>query len=143
MWFNDRRSFGHVYDDQTDIKTMKTYFPPVLSSLLLFVAIGIGAQFSLINNEIAGWAYGYIGLFTLIVLFFYKQLTSAKNSKSFITLFLGAVAAKMFITLIYLTIALYTHKNWAMMEKMQLAISVFIAYVVFTVVLARSKPLQD
>lgn len=122
---------------------MKTYFPPVLSSLLLFVAIGIGAQFSLINNEIAAWAYGYIGLFTLIVLFFYKQLTSAKNSKSFITLFLGAVAAKMFITLIYLTIALYTHKNWAMMEKMQLAISVFIAYVVFTVVLARSKPLQD
>ena len=122
---------------------MKTYFPPVLSSLLLFVAIGIGAQFSLINNEIASWAYGYIGLFTLIVLFFYKQLTSAKNSKSFITLFLGAVAAKMFITLIYLTIALYTHKNWAMMEKMQLAISVFIAYVVFTVVLARSKPLQD
>jgi hypothetical protein len=122
---------------------MKTFFPPFLSALILFVIVSIVAKLSLINNEIARWAYGYIGLFTLIVLFFYKQLTSAKNSKSFITLFLGAVAAKMFITLIYLTIALYTHKSWVMMEKMQLAITVFLAYVVFTVVLARSKPLQD
>jgi hypothetical protein len=122
---------------------MKTFFSPIVSALILFIIIGIAAKLSLINNEIAGWAYGYIGLFTLIVLFFYKQLTSAKNSKSFITLFLGAVAAKMFITLIYLTIALYTHKSWVMMEKMQLAIAVFLAYVVFTVVLARSKPLQD
>ena len=122
---------------------MKTFFPPFLSAIILFVIVSIVAKLSLINNEIARWAYGYIGLFTLIVLFFYKQLTSAKNSKSFITLFLGAVAAKMFITLIYLTIALYNHKSWVMMEKMQLAITVFLAYVVFTIVLARSKPLQD
>lgn len=122
---------------------MKAYISPIVSALVLFIATGLAAQTSFISLEIASWAYGYIGVFTLIVLFFHKQLTQSKNSKSFITLFLGAVAAKMFITLIYLTIALYTHKHWTMMEKMQLAITVFIAYIAFTVVLARAKPIQD
>ncbi|MEY3598808.1 MAG: hypothetical protein RL521_1230 [Bacteroidota bacterium] len=122
---------------------MKSYFSPIIASLSLFAMAGLAAQMGFISNEIAAWSYGYIGIFTLIVLLFYKQLTSSKNSKSFITLFLGAVAAKMFITLIYLTIGLYTHKHWAMMDKMQLAISIFIAYIVFTVVLARAKPIQD
>ena len=122
---------------------MKAYISPIVSALVLFIATGLAAQTSFISLEIASWAYGYIGVFTLIVLFFHKQLTQSKNSKSFITLFLGAVAAKMFITLVYLTIALYTHKHWAMMEKMQLAITVFVAYIAFTVVLARAKPIQD
>ena len=122
---------------------MKAHITPIASALVLFIATGIAVQSSLISMEIGAWSYGYIGVFTLIVLFFHNQLIQSKNTKSFITLFLGAIAAKMFITLIYLTIALYTHKDWEMNEKLQLAMSVFIAYLVFTVVLSRAKPSQN
>jgi uncharacterized membrane protein YjjP (DUF1212 family) len=143
IWFYPWRCAGDVYHDQADFKTMKAHITPIASALVLFIATGIAVQSSLISMEIGAWSYGYIGVFTLIVLFFHNQLIQSKNTKSFITLFLGAIAAKMFITLIYLTIALYTHKDWEMNEKLQLAMSVFIAYLVFTVVLSRAKPSQN
>ncbi len=122
---------------------MKNFIPPFLFASIIAVGIAMSSYFHLITIPVANWAFGYVGVFTLLVVFFYNQLSQSKNSKTFITQFLGSVAAKMFVTLIYLTIAFYTQKTWSMGEKTQLAITAFVAYIAFTLLLAKSKPTQE
>jgi hypothetical protein len=137
------RILGHVHHDQTVYQKMKNIIPPFLYASMIVVGIAVSSYFHLITVPVANWAFGYVGIFTLLVVFFYNQLSQTKNAKTFITQFLGSVAAKMFVTLIYLTIAFYTQKSWSMGEKTQLAITAFVAYIIFTWLLAKSKPIQE
>ena len=87
------------------------------------------------------WALiGYIGIFGAITWFFSKSMTQAKSGKVWINQFLASIAIKMFTTLSYLTIFLYLNKDWETGQKLQLAIGAFVAYILYTILLAANKP---
>lgn len=117
------------------------------TTLLLSVALGILLfavnKFNPFEPAIFLGLAGFIGLFGMITWFFSKAMFNAKSGKIWINQFLASIAIKMFATLSYLTIYLYTHKDWDTQQKLQLAIGAFFIYISFTVLLATIKPKSE
>jgi len=101
---------------------------------VLFITFLIGREYSL-------WPVPFVILAVipsfaiLTALLFRNVLKSAQKSpQRFVTAFMGSVTTKLLLTATFLGVYIYSNKE----EKVEVALSTFVVYISFTILLVRS-----